>query len=58
MTGLPFVKESFMVEVTGTKPVSYIIRGLRVKDFRDEQRNHLTIRASLPAAGRFTVTSG
>src|SRR4030042_4185063 len=34
--------------VTVTKPVSYIVKGLRSRDFKDEQRNRMTIRASLP----------
>ena len=38
----------FLVKVMVTKPVSYIVKGLRLKDFEDEQRNHLTKRASLP----------
>jgi hypothetical protein len=28
------------------KPFLFIVKGLRLKDFKDEQRNHLTIQAS------------
>ena len=34
--------------VKATKPVSYIVKGLRSRDFKDEQHNRMTIRASLP----------
>jgi hypothetical protein len=35
------------VKDTATKPVSYIVKGLRLKNLEDEQRNRLTKR--LPA---------
>jgi hypothetical protein len=38
----------FLVKVTVTKPVSYIVKGLRLKDFKNEQGNRLTKGASLP----------
>jgi hypothetical protein len=34
--------------VKATKPVSYIVKGLRLRDFEGEQRKHLTKRVSLP----------
>jgi hypothetical protein len=36
----------FLIKVTVTKPVSYIVKGLWLKDFGDKQRDHLTKRAS------------
>jgi hypothetical protein len=30
------------------RQAGYIVKGLRLKDFKDEQRNRLTKRASLP----------
>jgi hypothetical protein len=36
------------LSVKVTKPVSYIVKGLRLEDFENEQPNHWTIRASLP----------
>jgi hypothetical protein len=44
----PWKSAKFWVTATVTKPVSYIVKGLRSRDFKDEQRNRMTIRASLP----------
>ena len=41
-----------------TLEVSDGVKGLRLKDFRGQPPNRLTKRASLPAAGRFTITLG
>ncbi len=52
---LTIQNQGFWVKVT--KPVSYMVKGLRPKEFQDEQHNLSTKRASLPAAGRLTLTS-